>query len=129
MAGYEFIKYYRGSKIYNIKRPAEIRILLWLAENCSYDCVVITRYAFLAKQLGIQRRYVITCIQNLEKTGYIETRPEVGKHVAIWLKKGFGFGGINEEPKEPNNWNIHNYKQDEIELNTSSKSLQTAVSA
>jgi hypothetical protein len=106
VAGFEFVKMYRNERLYRMKRFAELRILLWIADQMGYDNCVVTQYQILANAVEIKRRYAITCVMNLEKAGWIETRPQIGSHVAIWLKRGFGFKTLTDISTPPPNWSV-----------------------
>lgn len=82
----------------------ELKVLLYLAIKSDADNLLTCTYESLANDLGFSRRYAIQCVKQLWKAGFIEYRAEKGRFLRIFLKKGWGYGPVEEPIPVPPGW-------------------------
>ena len=96
---------FRRSEV-NLKnlKAGELRLLILLGQNCDRENTVRTTYEHLAQAMGCTRRHAINQARALEDKGYIEKLALAGRYIAIWLKRGFGHGNVDEPIHPPTGW-------------------------
>ena len=98
----------------------ELKVLLHLAINSDADNMLTCTYESLGQNLEFSRRYAIMCVKALGRKGLIEYQAEKGRFLRIWLKKGWGYGPVEEPIPTPPNWKSQ-YLYQEPEINADQK--------
>lgn len=116
-----FVKYYKDEIRWKELRPSELKLLFWLAQSISFEGVVVTQYQIVGDNIGTSRRFAISCVKRLKEKGIIDTQPQAGSHIAIWLKKGFSHKSLEKKRELPHGWQIPLFEKNLNETESSSQ--------